>query len=29
MKDPAEEHKSGSKKDIKKAQPEKLAGDPP
>jgi hypothetical protein len=27
MKDPIKEHRSGSKEDIKKAQPEKLAGD--
>jgi hypothetical protein len=26
MKDPVEEHRSGSKEDIKKAQPEKLPG---
>jgi hypothetical protein len=29
MKDPAEEHRSSFKEDIKKAQPEKLAGDTP
>jgi hypothetical protein len=29
MKDPTEEHISNSKEDIKKAQPEKLAGDTP
>jgi hypothetical protein len=29
MKDPIEEHKSGSKEDIKKAHPEKLAEDTP
>jgi hypothetical protein len=29
MKDPTEEHRSGSKEDIKKTQPKKLAGDTP
>jgi hypothetical protein len=29
MKDPAEKHRSDSKEDIKKAQPEKFAGDTP
>jgi hypothetical protein len=29
MKDPAEYHRSSSKEDIKKAQPEKLIGDTP
>jgi len=29
MKDPAEEHRSGFKEDIKKAQSEKLVGDTP
>jgi hypothetical protein len=29
MKDSAEEHRSSSKEDIKKAQPEKLVGDTP